>query len=329
MLFLAGLANVAAAQPAAADKAAAEALFRQAKALADDGRYAEACPKFAASQQLDAGLGTLLHLANCYEQVGKLASAWATFEEAASVADTRGDAQRAELARVRAAALQPQLVKVTIEVPAETPEGFEVTRNGMSIPAPSFGTPLPVDPGDWLIRASAPGYEPFEQALHVAAEQKDPYVVRILPLVPVAPTPSAPPAVAQTSEQANDTGPAPLATETQADTMEPLQEGPSQRTLGLIIGSAGILSGVVSGIFTIMAISSNSNSKDHCTVTDQNSCDPEGVDKRDQALTQAAIATGAGIVGIVGVGVGTTLYFTAPRSSEGGQAAIVGVGGAW
>ena len=65
------------AEPSARDRAAAEATFRQATALMDEERFAEACEKFAASQDLDPGLGTLLHLADCYDRAGRTASAWA------------------------------------------------------------------------------------------------------------------------------------------------------------------------------------------------------------------------------------------------------------
>ena len=58
------------------NQAAAEALFRKAKALATDGEWAEASPKFAASFELDEQLGTLMNLADCREHLGKLATAW-------------------------------------------------------------------------------------------------------------------------------------------------------------------------------------------------------------------------------------------------------------
>ena len=55
--------------PGAALKAQARALFEDAKKLAAQSKYAEACPKFEESQRLDAGLGTKFYLADCYEHI--------------------------------------------------------------------------------------------------------------------------------------------------------------------------------------------------------------------------------------------------------------------
>ena len=75
--FVGCMSLVALPVGAQSNKATAEALFTEGRALATSGKCAEAIPKFQASQKLDPGVGTLLNLAECYEQVGKTASAWA------------------------------------------------------------------------------------------------------------------------------------------------------------------------------------------------------------------------------------------------------------
>src|SRR5581483_3808708 len=98
------------------------------------GKYDEACPKVEASQRLDAGLGTLLFLADCYEKGGKLASAWATFREAESIAAGRGDQPREQIARTRSAALEPRLSKLWIKVVEGNDAAIVVKRDGEPIP---------------------------------------------------------------------------------------------------------------------------------------------------------------------------------------------------
>src|SRR6516165_6810017 len=104
-LFLAGglLASSPAAAQDASNKAAAEALFRDGRTLYDQGKFPEACAKFAESQRLDPAPGTLLNLAGCYEKNGQTASAWATFKEAMAASHVKGRTDWEDLARTRAA----------------------------------------------------------------------------------------------------------------------------------------------------------------------------------------------------------------------------------
>src|ERR1017187_9987356 len=118
----------------AGDPAAAQALFDEAKQLMAQGRYIEACPKLEESQKNDAGLGTQFHLADCWQHLGRTASAWALFREVQSGARALGQTGRERVARDRALALEPWLSKIIIapQDDAATP-GLQIWRDGAQL----------------------------------------------------------------------------------------------------------------------------------------------------------------------------------------------------
>jgi tetratricopeptide (TPR) repeat protein len=95
------------------DAALALSLFQEGQRLVAEGKLPAACAKFAASLKLEAKLGTLLNLADCYEKNGQTASAWARFTEAEVMARRAGQPDREEFAREHAAALASRLSKLT------------------------------------------------------------------------------------------------------------------------------------------------------------------------------------------------------------------------
>ena len=134
-------------------------LFDEGKKLMDAEEYAAACPKLAESQRLDPGNGTLARLATCHEKQGRTATAWSEFTELVTSAQRAGQADRERFARQRIAALEPHLSRLTIIVPADvaTTPGLVVQRDAIAVGAAAWGIGIPVDPGDHLIEASAPG----------------------------------------------------------------------------------------------------------------------------------------------------------------------------
>ena len=154
-----------ASAPAHADKAAAEAAFQKAKELATQGKYADACPLFESSYKADPALGALLNLADCHEHVGKTATAWAEFDDAATQAHRASDAREA-YAKQRADALLPKLAHLTLHPPLAAIPRTVVTRDDTDVTA-LVGAAMPVDPGAHVITESAPGYTAWTQTVTV------------------------------------------------------------------------------------------------------------------------------------------------------------------
>src|SRR4029078_12277038 len=98
---------IASSTPARADRATdaatAQSLYDEGRQLMEQGKHADACPKLEASQKLDPGPGTQFHLADCYEHIGRTASAWALFLEVAGAAKAHGKTEQEQIARDRAA----------------------------------------------------------------------------------------------------------------------------------------------------------------------------------------------------------------------------------
>lgn len=146
LLLAAFVAPLAVSQPALADAATAEALFKAGKGLMDEKNYAEACPKFAASHKMDPAIGTLLNLADCHEKQGLLARAWVDWGEARDMAKREGDSKRADLAARRQASLDPRVPRITVKITGNV-DGFDVYRDDTKLDPAMFGVALPVDPG--------------------------------------------------------------------------------------------------------------------------------------------------------------------------------------
>jgi len=287
---------------AAADKAAAEALYQLAQQLMSAGDYANACPKLDASNSLDPGVGTLLLLGDCQEKLGKLAGAWAAFREAAQLAESRNDAERARLAEVRAAALKPRLVYVVYKVAAGNDvAGFELRLSGALVSKGSWGVGLPLDPGRYELVASAPNRETWHSTLEVPTKLAGPLVVQV-PVLRAVPVRASSPPAATPSRMTGDSQ---------------SSNGSAQKTWGVVVGAVGAAALIGSGVIAFLASQKNSDSKDRCDRANPNLCDPQGLEQRKDAQDLARISTFVGIGGAVVLAGGTVLYLTAPRAETG------------
>jgi serine/threonine-protein kinase len=290
--------------------AAAQVLFEQAKTLMRERKYAEACAKFAESNRLDSGIGTMLWLADCYEKNGQSASAWAQFVEAADVAGERHD-DRQRVARERAAALEPTLAKLTIAVPrASDLAGLEVTRDGAAVGRAVWGTPVPVDPGVHSVTARAPGRKTWQGTVTIDAGG----LGGVIAVPPLEPERAAEPRTATPPPASMPASPGPTSFPLGTGPLEATHgsSGSGQRTGGMVVGGVGVLTLGAGTVLGILAKShlDESNANGHCTP--DNRCDATGTDARHQALDTAMASTVAFLAGGALLVGGLVLYVTAP-----------------
>jgi serine/threonine-protein kinase len=314
----------------AENKAAAEALFDEGRALMDKGDIAGACRKFEESDRLDPAPGTLLNLASCYERLGKVASAWATYRSAAPMARERGQAEREKFARQRAAELEPRLPRLRVTVPEQSRvEGLTIVRDGKDLAASLWGQALPVDPGTVEVTASARGREPWSGRAELKEGKTDELVVPLLKSLPPGAEPTAAPAP-----------PAPAATPGQlppgqAAAPDHSHAGRTQRIASYIVGGVAGAALVATGFLALQARSKNEESHDKCQPGPNDCFNQEAVSLRDEALRYGNWATVTGIAaGVLAAGA-VTLYFTAPKAQVGlmggfdHQGATVALKGHW
>lgn len=155
----------------------AEVLFRDGRDLIKRGKLAAGCDKLAASERLESSVGTLLNVGDCREKLGKFASAWAAFRKAEAMAKrTGGDDKRQAEAGRRAAALEPRLSNLVIEVSSRV-DGLVIRRDGEIVDEAVWNTPMPIDPGSYTITAEAPGFVAWNATVPVGPDASRQLVV--------------------------------------------------------------------------------------------------------------------------------------------------------
>jgi hypothetical protein len=303
--FIAACAAVclatAAVRAADPDPAAAEALFRRGRELADAGDWTHACPLFAESNRLDLALGTSMNLAACEEHIGKLASAWERYRGLLEALPPNDD--RRTFVAESATRLERVVPKLTV-LPAVPPAaGATLTRDGIDLGGASVGVALPVDPGEHSIVVAAPRH---------AARR---YVVTLSP--------------GQQLTLHTDVG-EPIIEAAPAG--GPRRTG--ARTAGWIVGAVGVGAVAVGSVLGILALSKRSASDSLCTM---GVCrDQAALDDYDVAKSAALAADIALAVGVVSVAVGGYLLFTSSAKAQPPLAAnslgsfrVSGVGFSW
>ncbi len=304
LVLLGALSLTAVPSPAYAqdqNAAAAEVLFRDGRAAADQGDYKTACAKFHESNRLDPAVGTLFNIADCEEKLGHLATAWTSFKEVSQRLPS--DDERRVIAVQRSAALEPRLPRLRIHLSSGAPPGTRVRRDGVELGAASLDTDLPVDPGQHRIEAIGPGIS-HQANLEVTLVEGETKTVELrLDEDNVAPPPAKP-------EKAP---------------VVPPRSG--TKTLGFVIGGVG-LAAAVTGIVTGVLVLDRKHTVDQNCNSDK-LCNLAGLDAARSGKTLGIATTIALSAGAVGLGAGTYLVLSASSAQSSGMQTGVGLGGSF
>jgi hypothetical protein len=182
--------------------------------------------------------------------------------------------------------------------------GFKVERDSNAVPSAVFGEPVPVDPGEHVLVASAPGYEAWRMSISVTAPGSS-QAIAIPPLTPLpAPLPeaAAPPAA---------TAPAAVGTPKDAP---PEQQHHPDLTWAFVSAGVGAVGLGVGVVFGLKASNLDKDAEEHCEGA---ACfDAKGPELSSDARSAALLANIGYGVGAVGLGTAVVLAIMELQDDE-------------
>lgn len=284
----------------ARDPAAADALFRDARALMKEGKFAVACPKLAESQRLDPAAGTLINLSDCFQKTGQLADALQALREALDIlpsGDTRVGPVKGEIT-----ALDKRVPRLTIKLAPDAPEDTTVTRNEVEYGKASFGIAIPVNPGEHAIVAAAPGRAKRAYPIKLGEGQ-------VRELIVTAGAALSTPGGAAAEATASPAERAPTATQ-QTLAHEAPPPTTQQRTLGWVLGGVGV-AGLGTGVVTGLMLDGRQSTVDANCDSKTKLCNDEGYSAAQDGKTLRTVSFIGWGVGLAGIAAGSYLLFFA------------------
>jgi len=323
---------------ASADKA--DALFKKAKKLLAEKKYADACSTFEEVDKLDPGIGAKLNVGKCYEEWGKLAVAYRWYLDAEEMASSSKDDRAAKI-KALADELDGSVPRVTLKVPdgADAAIVATLTLDGKPVTAESLGVELRVDPGPHVIEFTVAGQKkkkmaPVERggSSEIQLEipkgkgakaegwkaKKDPVKKNPVKKDPTKKDPEG--------QEPNKEPVTPVV-------VTPPVPGRGQRIAGIVVGASGVVAvGIASGITLSARGKYKTALTDHC-MGSTSMCDPQGLTITHDARHTANIATVVTLIGGAAVIGGVVLYLTAPKGEHKDEharylAPVVGTDGA-
>jgi hypothetical protein len=274
-----------------ADKATARELYVEGQKALEAKDYPRAVDFFQRAEKLYHAPTILLGLARAYAALGKFVESREAYNmviREKPQEDNDAFRQALEDARREIAPIEGRISWATIRVtgPAEP----VVTIDEVAIPAASLGVRRAVNPGDHVVKATAPGYKPAETRFSVAE--------------------------GASQEVA-------LALEEDPDAVIPGEEDDTKGTLRIVgfaalgVGAAGL---IVGGVFGGLAMGKHSDLEEACP---GGACPPDQQDNLDSYETFGTVSTVGFIAGgvLAAAGIALVVVSYVGGSDSGGDSA--------
>jgi len=282
--WIAGIALCGLVATAHADRA--DQLFKKGQKLLGEKRYAEACAAFEDSDRLDPEIGAKLNVARCYQEWGKLATAWRWYIDAEQMATTAGD-KRTPKIHALIEEIDRDVPRLVLVLPPDAVTDHVAIRiDGAELSLAAVGAERRIDPGSHDITVIVDG-TPRNRTIPVQRGDRPRITLDV-------PTRSRPHRVARTQTDAAG------------------DPGQTRRLIGLGTAGAGVLAIGAAAIVTLRARGDYHHALDgHCNGA-VDMCDPTGLTATHSARHRANIATVISVFGAAAVAGGLVLYFTTP-----------------
>jgi len=306
-----GATTLLVATPAHADKA--DRLSKKGKRLLAAKKYAQACEAFEQVDDLDPGISAKLDAARCYEEWGRIATAYRWYRDAEKEAKEAGDDRLAKIAET-VAELDFNVPRLTIHVPegADPDVLATLTLDGKPFDPSLLGAVQLVDPGPHVVEYLVDGEKKRKMAPVERAGESE-----------------------VTLDIPKGTGKrkrGPVAGQDPGDAGAGARPGRTQRIAGVSLAVAGGLAVGAAAALTLHARGTYNDALDAHCMGSPTMCDPEGLEATRDARGRANLATVITIVGGAAIAGGVVLYLLAPEAAANEEHAlyltpVVGDGG--
>lgn len=303
---LAALVPATAYGQADADRATARQLGGQGEAALVAGDWKTAEDDFRRADSLFHAPSLVLGLARAQSHEGKVVEAWENYHRIIleNVQTAPAFVQALHDANTEIAAVEVRRSRLTLSVTGT--DAPRVTIDSVPIKVAALGVERPTNPGHHTIAVEADGWKPVTRDVTLVEGKGE--VVTIA----LEKDPAATATVAAAATPATTSAPGGDATATSPSSLN--------KTLGVVglgVGGAGLITGVIAGIF---ALSDHSKLKTDCP---NGTCSSSSAQSELSTYhTAGTVSTVGFIVGGVAAAGGAVLLLTAPKGSSSSSTAV-------